>query len=357
MFVLAQCSKDEAMKQWLRQQLMETAYVAVEANSLRGVLSQLDFRSVEQLIKKLLFNFSSNEFLRSEVLPLFIKEESSSEPLGTRSTNGTKSTILVIKNREVKGAQAVSQENLNSQLVAEPAPSYPIQRSLFEQLCFRYAKELLYFSKHLQLVTGSSSPYFFSKSEEYTSKVYDFFANFFTNSQVLEAFSTFIKQLLQEVAEHPSNWLSEIQREGMDSLHSVILQTQREQSVMLEGKLPFTIQLSYDPNHIYRIEKGRRFILQIGTAYLDYDQPKSPREQSLSVGCFKMLLRGNLLSKNSAVVYIGHEPFYVLTFTQLLQCKGVILLFLIAIRHKFLIELSDSLKEYLVESIPSTLKF
>jgi len=124
---------------------------------------------------------------------------------------------------------------------------------------------------------------------------------------------------------------------------------------MLKSQLPFSMTLRVQ-NEASKIEKGKSFIIQFGRTYFDYNQPKPRWIQTRPTSYFKVLLKGSQLITDSAVIYAGNDPYYKLTDPQLWQWRGLILLYLIVARNKYSADLSEPLKDYLVQMIPTLLK-
>ena len=73
-------------------------------------------------------------------------------------------------------------------------------------------------------------------------------------------------------------------------------------------------------------------------------------------GFFRLMLRGQVFSRKSSVVYFGKAPYFTATRDQALQSRGWVLLMLIAVSLRFAIDFSQPLKKYLVENLPENLE-
>ncbi len=362
---LLEQSEDPQPSDWLHNMLNQIKDTSEDDLAIR--LASLNFRTVEYLVQLMRQAFSSRTAQHQQTGHLIevVNEgddlffETSSD---FSSTLSSKSIIQLLRNTEnIPVTPPLAKESKEDDTPpSTQAPTYPLQRTPFEELCFQYLEEIIYLANHTELLTDCSAPYLFPKQEEYISAKYHVFEDFFNNNSLaLGELTNFTAQLLQKTK--PENPFG-IQKEEIGIFTWVegdwhITGTQernREWTVLLKSRLPLAMSLRYGYNE-YRIEKGRSFILQFGTTYFDYDLPPQKKRHSSLRGYFKVLVKGTQLAPHSAVIYAGNDPFYKLTDPQLLEWQGIILLYLIVIRNKYEIELPDPLKNYLVEKIPQTL--
>ena len=123
-----------------------------------------------------------------------------------------------------------------------------------------------------------------------------------------------------------------------------------EWSLLIGGRLPAPVDFLLESGRSIQLNKQSRFVLQLGTAFFDQDEHQKSREHP--DGFIKLMFGGQLLARRSSVVYVGKTPFFIATQEQMLQCRGLILLLLIAISERFALEFSLPLKNFLVESLP-----
>ena len=64
----------------------------------------------------------------------------------------------------------------------------------------------------------------------------------------------------------------------------------------------------------------------------------------------------HLLANKNAVVYADEEPYFTTTLEQMWHCRGLIYLLLIAISHRFAIEMSSAMQDFLVKFLPETME-
>ena len=65
---------------------------------------------------------------------------------------------------------------------------------------------------------------------------------------------------------------------------------------------------------------------------------------------------GHLLANKNAVVYADEEPYFTTTLEQMWHCRGLVYLLLIAISHRFTIEMSSAMQDFLVKFLPETMQ-
>jgi hypothetical protein len=55
------------------------------------------------------------------------------------------------------------------------------------------------------------------------------------------------------------------------------------------------------------------------------------------------------------VIYVEEDPYFTTTLEQLWHCRGLVYLFIMAISHRFALEISSAMQDFLVEILPNTL--
>ncbi len=376
--------------QYLRQYAQETLFaqwLLLTLNQIKGAslltldarLNELNFRTVEMLVQLAMRQFG--EIVKRPPgwqLPAF--PEASEEDPQSELPPGILRSLRQVESIPTSPPLAVEAPLNNSSLVQEPgvaedavsagavvspslppAPEMPFIRTPFEKLCFVYVEPLLYLASHTDLVRECSAPYYHLKSEEYLSFERHVFVDFFGGqSATLDSFSEFLSRLLQHLA--PENpFIPQMEKMGLYRREEgrwkrVGTQSrQREWTLLFSSELPFSLSLGGE-EEVSVIEKGRRFIIQFGLAFFDYDQPAHQRAKTPATGYIKLMIRGSHLSQNSAVIYSGNETFYKLTRSQLIQWRGLVLLYLIVLRNQYSLDLSTHMEDFMVATIPKALK-
>ena len=126
-----------------------------------------------------------------------------------------------------------------------------------------------------------------------------------------------------------------------------------EWSMLIQARMPFMIQLPVEKAKTIEIEKDKLCVFQIGTAFFDQEH-KNKRDEYPDV-FFKLMFGGHLLSGKNAVIYVEEDPYFTTTLEQMWHCRGLVHLFIMAISHRFALELSSAMQNFLVEILPNTL--
>ena len=126
-----------------------------------------------------------------------------------------------------------------------------------------------------------------------------------------------------------------------------------EWSMMIQASLPFMIQLPVEKAKPIEIERGKLCVFQIGTAFFDQEH-KNKRDEYPDV-FFKLMFGGHLLSGQNAVIYVEEDPYFTTTLEQMWHCRGLVYLFIMPISHRFALEQSAAMQEFLVDILPNTL--
>jgi hypothetical protein len=237
--------------------------------------------------------------------------------------------------------------------------------SAYEDLCTAYAEPLEKLSASFSPVPECSSPYFRSRVEDY----YDEFANFFRqlhggNLQVIAASHNFTQELLlQRGQEYKASERWGVVAKNNQDEDSVYFRSTDEKvpfvdrkaewSMLIQASLPFMIQLPVEKAKSIEIEKDKLCVFQIGTAFFDQGH-KNKRDEYPDV-FFKLMFGGHLLSGKNAVIYVEEDPYFTTTLEQMWHCRGLVYLFIMAISHRFALEISSAMQDFLVDILPNTL--
>ena len=127
-----------------------------------------------------------------------------------------------------------------------------------------------------------------------------------------------------------------------------------EWNMLMHARMPFIYSVPLEKTRFIDIAKDKLFIFQIGTAFFDQNH-QSKLDQFPDV-FYKLMFGGHLLANKNAVVYADEESYFTTTLEQMWHCRGLVYLLLIAMSQRFAIEMSSTMKEFLVEAIPKTLQ-
>ena len=330
-----------------------------EDGSIDPLVEDLDFRTIEELVKE---QFSKHSKQLEECKEL--------GKLQTLEDTTTTSNQISVKTNKTGGAQ--EHFRIEKKKVVRTKKFDPVgieiskeTMSSYEQLCGIYADPLENLSASISPVPECSSPYFRSRVEEYK----DEFANYFQhlhggNLQVITASHNFtVELLLQRGQEYHAaeRWgvVPKYKQEEESIFFRSMEDTTRfldrkaEWSMLIHARLPFRIIFPTEKSKTLEIEKNKLCVFQIGTAFFDQNHQK--KFDGYPDVFFKLMFSGHLLTGKNAVIYVEEDPFFTTTLLQMWHCRGLIYLFLMAISQRFAIELSSSLKDFFVEVLPKTL--
>jgi hypothetical protein len=227
----------------------------------------------------------------------------------------------------------------------------------FEVLLKRLRPLLRKINRNLKSVYSTSSPFLTPRNEDYTTaQQLEQGAMLNLESDGIEDLRDWISDIL--VAEHleGARWKRKEVIEVWENdpeLNEEFLKKERQRhkdhSLKISSLLPFPLNLPTPEGTILSLEKGRRFVLQLGVAYMDRDLPERKRSQSEAYPYLRIFFKGQHLQRRGALVHLNQEPYF-LALTE--QVKGSIILFhlsLMMLHQAFELNLPDSLRQHLVE--------
>ena len=329
-----------------------------EELTIEQVVEKLDFREIEQLVKVHISKTAERETVPEETEVLTAAEDNvENESSDFEATEKN----LVSRHHSGEKNQTDPQISLET-LTQENSED---SSSAYEQLCAAYAEPLEKLSASFSPVPECSSPYFRSRVEDYC----DEFANFFRqlhggNLQVIAASHNFTQELLiQRGQEYKAAERWGVVAKNNQDEKSVYFRSTDEKmpfvdrkaewSMLIQAHMPFMIQLPVEKAKTIEIEKDKLCVFQIGTAFFDQEH-KNKRDEYPDV-FFKLMFGGHLLSGKNAVIYVEEDPYFTTTLEQMWHCRGLVYLFIMAISHRFALELSSAMQDFLVDILPKTL--
>ena len=113
--------------------------------------------------------------------------------------------------------------------------------------------------------------------------------------------------------------------------------------------MPFPLSIPTPDGTILNLEKGRRFVLQLGVAFMDRDIPDRKRSQSQATPYLRIFFKGQHLQKRGALVHLNQEPYFLALPEQV---KSTIVLFhlsVMVLHQSFGLSLPASLRQNLVD--------
>jgi hypothetical protein len=326
--------------------------------TIEQVVVKLDFREIEQLVKAHISKTAERETVQEDAEVLTAEEDNAEKE---SSDFEAKEEIIVNRDHSDEKDQSDPQIYIET-LTQENSED---NSSAYEQLCTAYAEPLEKLSASFSPVPECSSPYFRSRVEDYC----DEFANFFRqlhggNLQVIAASHNFTKELLiQRGQEYKAAERWAVVAKNNQDEESVYFRSTEERmpfvdrkaewSMLIQARMPFMIQLPVEKAKTIEIEKDKLCVFQIGTAFFDQEH-KNKRDEYPDV-FFKLMFGGHLLSGKNAIIYVEEDPYFTTTLEQMWHCRGLVHLFIMAISHRFALELSSAMQDFLVDILPKTL--
>jgi len=331
-----------------------------EDGSIDLLTENIDFRMIEQLVKEQFSKTSDQAEVREESTKLQTPVDTEAE--GVPISDQSKKTETVPQAFTIEEKQVERGNNFDSVSLEISEETM----SPYEQLCTSYAEPLEKLSASFRPVPECSSPYFRSRVEEYR----DEFANYFQhlhggNVQVIAASHNFTLELLMQRGQEyhaAERWgvVPKYRQEEEESIYfrsmedtTRVLDRKAEWSMLIHARLPFRFFFPLEKAKTIEIEKDKLCVFQIGTAFFDQNHQKKLDEYPDVF--FKLMFSGHFLTGKNAVIYVEEDPFFTTTLLQMWNCRGLVYLFLMAISHRFAVELSPALQDFFVEVLPNTL--
>tara|TARA_Y100001970_G_C14213927_1_gene848534 strand:- start:467 stop:2167 length:1701 start_codon:yes stop_codon:yes gene_type:complete len=326
--------------------------------SIKKLEENFDFRSLEQFVKTQIFkNENRNSFIsESRFIKSMenFKSDSKSDliSVGKNFSNSNKTGIMDFNFRNHKTYFSIKKEEFQENI------------SAYLKLVTKFKEPLIKIVDSFCPVSECSSPYFMPRAEDYRIEFSNFFRKILDeNVQVIKDIHEFTLELLTKRGEE----YNAAQRWEMVSMVNFkekstyyrktekgkkFLDRKTEWSILIHFSTPFNIELPMVKGEKIKIDKDKPCLFQIGTAFFDHGHQKKIKENPDVF--FKLMFGGHTLTSKNAVIHVGNDPYFTITLSQMWYCRGLIYLFFIAISQRFAIELSSSIKDFLVKFIPQT---
>jgi len=327
--------------------------------TIKKMEEKFDFRSVEQLVKDQIFK---NEERDSSLVESNLINSIENFKLGRYSNRNPADKQNLIYQKDTNANNSIDNFNSSNSVEIEKLEG---ATSAYLKLSNKYAEPLRKMMDSFCPVPECSSPYFRPRAEDYRIEFSYFFQEVLgRNLNVIAASQKFILELLIQRGQE----YNAAERWGMVSQSKYdeesiyfrktgkednFLDRKTEWSILIQFCVPFNIQLPMEKEKKIMIDKGKYCLFQIGTAFFDHGHKKN-LEESPDV-FFKLMFGGHFLTSKNAVIHVENDPYFTTTLSQMWHCRGLIYLFFMALSHRFVIELSSSLKDFIVEVLPETL--
>ena len=340
--------------QFLKSKIHET-----QGCNLMNFKENTDFRVIEKLVKEQISKSPKKSLVESKSVEERIEGETQKNILSELKLTNQTESIRPLLIPQTKAGRNISFETVIHEHSEETV-------SAFDKLCEKYSEPLEKLSASIGEVPECSSPFFRSRVEEYC----DDFANYFRklhggDIQVNAAVHNFILELLTQrgkeyhsverwgVIPKSSNQNQSIYFRPTEN-GAAVLDRKAEWNMLIHFRMPFIFNVPLEKSRVVDIAKDNLFIFQIGTAF--FDQNHQNKFDQYPDVFYKLMFGGHLLANKNAVVYADEEPYFTTTLEQMWHCRGLVYLLLIAISHRFAIEMSSTMQNFLVEVLPENLQ-
>ena len=227
----------------------------------------------------------------------------------------------------------------------------------FEVLLKRLRPLLRKITKNLKSVYSTSSPFLTPRNEDYTTSQQLEQEEFFNleRNEIVDL-REWIEAILEAEHLEGARWKRTEVVEVWESdpeLNEEFLKEERsrdkDHSLKISSLMPFPLSIPTPDGTILNLEKGRRFVLQLGLAFMDRDLPDRKRCQSQAAPYLRIFFKGQHLQKRGALVHLNQEPYFLALPEQV---KSTIVLFhlsVMVLHQSFGLSLPASLRQYLVD--------
>ena len=348
---IRQALTDEAIARWLHRRLDGDG--RVDPTQLLEQLRTLDFRTIELLLRELLQQHPGHPLLRGNPVPWKpTSEGGNEEPEADSSADGFELQTYSAPTTNDSEDEPPEEEDLSElsgewELLpvgqevaiefdagpsAEPAAE-PIGKELavrkvirtaadhadaFRNLLLRLKPLLKKLNRNLQPIYSTSSPYFRPRNEDYTeAQRLELETWLALDSEAQAALREWIEGVLTSDLES-SRWKREEAVEIWESdpdldeeFLAEVRQRNKDHSLTLSSLLPFPLTLPTPEGPPLALEKGRRFALQLGVAFLDQDQPSRKRFHNPPTPYFKLFFKGQQLQRRGALIHLNQESYFM----------------------------------------------
>ena len=380
---------DDLIVRWMQRRLKGSLQLG--PSEIFEEVRKADFRTVEQLVRELVHHHPGNPKLKGSPTPWhpeISKEEdgfvvdhqsvqSSLEPPNDIWNGST--LVDEESNTPTQGAESLAiptteeiafDHGSEAEPVAEPIGKELEERSggklvsltedgedAFEVLLKRLQPLFRKINKNLKSVYSTSSPFLTPRNEDYTTSQQLEQEGFFNLEKYeIVDLSEWVSAILE--AEHLEGarwkreevvevWESdpELDEEFLKEEHS----RDKDHSLKISSLMPFPLNIPTPDGTILNLEKGRRFVLQLGVAFMDRDLPERKRSQSQATPYLRIFFKGQHLQKRGALVHLNQEPYFLALPEQVKSSMILFHLSVMMLHQSFGLTLPVSLRQHLVD--------
>ncbi|MBT7203495.1 MAG: hypothetical protein HN867_08395 [Deltaproteobacteria bacterium] len=379
---------DDLIVRWMQRRLKGS--LRLGPSEIFEEVRKVDFRMVEQLVRELVHHHPGNPKLKGSPTPWHpeILKEEDGFVLDHQSAQGSLKIPISISNgstlddgkskspTEVEGPLVVSTKGeieFDHGSEAEPVAE-PIGKELeeqtgrkldsltedgvdaFEVLLKRLQPLFRKITKNLKSVYSTSSPFLTPRNEDYTTSQQLEQEGFFNlEKHEIVDLREWISAILEAEQIEGARWKRKevVQVWGNDpELDEEFLKEERSRdkdySLKISSLMPFPLNIPTPDGTILNLEKGRRFVLQLGVAFMDRDLPERKRSQSQAKPYLRIFFKGQHLQKRGALVHLNQEPYFLALPEQVKSSMILFHLSLMMLHQSFGLTLPVSLRQHLV---------
>ena len=380
---------DDLIVRWMQRRLKGS--LRLSPSEIFEEVRKVDFRTVEQLVRELVHHHPGNPKLKGSPTPWhpeISKEEdgfvvdhqsvqSSLEPPNDKSNGSALGDEE--SNPPTQGAEPLAiptteeiafDHGSDAEPVAEPIGKELEERSggklvsltedgedAFEVLLKRLQPLLRKINKNLKSVYSTSSPFLTPRNEDYTTSQQLEQEDFFNlEKRAIVDLSEWVSAILEAEHLEGARWKREEVVEVWESdpeLDEEFLKEERsrdkDHSLKISSLMPFPLNIPTPDGTILNLEKGRRFVLQLGVAFMDRDLPERKRSQSQATPYLRIFFKGQHLQKRGALVHLNQEPYFLALPEQVKFSMILFNLSVMMLHQSFGLTLPVSLRQHLVD--------
>jgi len=379
---------DDLIVRWMQRRLKGS--LRLGPSEIFEEVRKVDFRMVEQLVRELVHHHPGNPKLKGSPTPWHpeILKEEDGFVLDHQSAQGSLKIPINISNgstlddgkskspTEGEGPLVVSTKGeieFDHGSEAEPVAE-PIGKELeeqtgrkldsltedgvdaFEVLLKRLQPLFRKITKNLKSVYSTSSPFLTPRNEDYTtSKQLEQEGFFNLEKHEIVDLREWISAILEAEQIEGARWKRKevVQVWGNDpELDEEFLKEERSRdkdySLKISSLMPFPLNIPTPDGTILNLEKGRRFVLQLGVAFMDRDLPERKRSQSQAKPYLRIFFKGQHLQKRGALVHLNQEPYFLALPEQVKSSMILFHLSVMMLHQSFGLTLPVSLRQHLV---------
>ena len=380
---------DDLIVRWMQRRLKGS--LRLGPSEIFEEVRKVDFRTVEQLVRELVHHHPGNPKLKGSPTPWhpeMSKEEDgfvvdhqsaqssleSPKDISNGSTLGDEESISLTHRAESLAIPTTGEiafdHGSDAEPVAEPIGIELEERSggkrvsltedgedAFEVLLKRLQPLLKKINKNLKSVYSTSSPFLTPRNEDYTTSQQLEQEGFFNlEKRAIVDLNEWVSAILEAEHLEGARWKREEVVEVWESdpeLDEEFLKEEcsrdKDHSLKISSLMPFPLNIPTPDGTILNLEKGRRFVLQFGVAFMDRDLPERKRSQSQATPYLRIFFKGQHLQKRGALVHLNQEPYFLALPEQVKSSMILFHLSVMMLHQSFGLTLPVSMRQHLVD--------